>query len=129
MCKIFEHKNLISSNLFGVKNCATLLGVEAAKSAAKSHRLSSISWPIPVITGTREAAIARTNFSSLKTAKSSALPPPRIIVITSGNSLCELKKSIARIIWSLAEIPCTCVCATVISSPPQRSLIILIKSA
>ena len=83
------------------------MGVAALISDARSAKVVSISCPIPVIIGTRLAAIARTTLSSLKVARSSALPPPRTIAITSGRLDILLHFSIALTIDSGASLPWT----------------------
>ena len=110
-----------------VRRSAALDGVEARISAARSARLSSTSWPIPVMTGILLAAMARTSCSSLKTARSSALPPPRRIAIISTPPR-SLKCCSARIICSAAAIPWTWVLMVLISRPPQRFSRIFRKS-
>lgn len=87
-----------------VRSSATFDGVEARTSQAKSHKVSSISWPIPQITGIFEAATARTRASSLKQARSSLLPPPRMSAITS-TSVLSLKYLRALMICSGASKP------------------------
>ena len=110
-----------------VRSSAAFEGVEARTSAARSARETSISWPIPVMTGIFERAISRVKLSSLKRARSSFEPPPRRIAIASTSDF-SLKKRSARIISSAAPRPWTPVFATVSSIPRQRSFKILIKS-
>ena len=52
-------------------------GVGARRSATKSAIVKSASWPMPVMIGISDAAIARATTSSLNAQRSSSEPPPR----------------------------------------------------
>ena len=58
-------------------------GVGALRSAAKSVKEKSISWPTADITGSPQSWTAATTISSLKAHKSSNDPPPRPTISTS----------------------------------------------
>ena len=62
---------------------AAAVGLEALLSDAKSHKVSSVSWPIALMIGVLALKIHLTKLSSLKHHKSSMLPPPRAIIKTS----------------------------------------------
>ncbi len=73
----------LSSSESGTTSRAATLGVDARASAARSVSGVSCSWPTAETIGTRQDATARTSRSSLKGRRSSKLPPPRAITITS----------------------------------------------
>ena len=77
------------SEISGTANSAAADGVGALTSAAKSDKAQSISCPTAEITGSSDAAIARTTTSSENGSKSSKEPPPRPTIKTSArlNSL------------------------------------------
>ena len=70
------------------QHSAAAVGVEARRSLTMSQIEVSGSWPIPVTTGTGQAATARASSSSLKVMRSSKEPPPRTSKMTSGVSAC-----------------------------------------
>ncbi|KAG1322238.1 hypothetical protein G6F61_015201 [Rhizopus arrhizus] len=72
-----------SSRWSGTSSSAATDGVGARRSAAKSLRLKSVSWPTADTTGVRLAAIARASASSLNAHRSSSEPPPRVSRIAS----------------------------------------------
>ena len=99
------------SFLTGTAISAAAVGVGALKSATKSISVISVSWPIAEIIGIFDSKTLRTRSSSLKPHKSSILPPPLAIMITSGFSklLCsnKWKPSIASITSSEDDSPWT----------------------
>src|SRR2546425_4171983 len=76
----------MSSVASGETSSAAALGVAARTSATKSTIVTSVSWPIALTTGAREAATARARPSSLKHHRSSRDPPPRATMTTSTRS-------------------------------------------
>src|SRR2546422_3170290 len=76
----------MSSVASGETSSAAALGVAARTSATKSTIVTSVSWPIALTTGAREAATARASPSSLKHHRSSSDPPPRATMTTSTRS-------------------------------------------
>src|SRR5712691_1652810 len=76
----------MSSVASGETSSAAALGVAARTSATKSTIVTSVSWPIALTTGAREAATARASPSSLKHQRSSSDPPPRARMTTSTRS-------------------------------------------
>jgi len=101
-----------SSARTGTAISAAALGVGARTSAAKSIRVTSVSWPTAEIRGIAEAAAARTTISSLKAHRSSRLPPPRATISTSGRGNgppegSALKPAMAAAISSAAPSPWT----------------------
>ena len=95
-----------SSRQSGTQSSAAAEGVGARRSATKSAIVTSVSWPTPLITGTRAAKIARATRSSLNAQRSSAEPPPRPTIITSTRSSAQ-RASIPATIRSGAPSPCT----------------------
>jgi hypothetical protein len=67
----------------GAASSAAAVGVGARRSAARSARVTSVSWPTPHTTGSGLPATARTTRSSLKAHRSSSEPPPRTSSSTS----------------------------------------------
>ena len=63
---------------------AASVGVKPRTSATRSTRERSISWPIPEMIGIVDSETARTKISSLNDQRSSRLPPPRTIAMTSS---------------------------------------------
>ena len=90
----------------GTSSSAAAEGVGARRSAAKSARVKSVSWPTAETTGIGEAAIARTRASSLNAHRSSSEPPPRASSTTSYRPLAVARCSIVRICAAAAS-PCT----------------------
>ena len=93
----------------GAANSAAAVGVAARISATKSAIEKSLSCPTPLMMGTGLAAMQRASASSLKAAKSSALPPPRTNKITSGRCAGGRVQSACRaaINSAGADAPCT----------------------
>ena len=111
---ILSNKSLIETNksfLTGTAISAAAVGVGALKSETKSISVISVSWPIAEIIGIFDSKTLRTRSSSLKPHKSSILPPPLAIIITSGFSklLCsnKWKPSMASITSSEDDSPWT----------------------
>ena len=75
---------MATSRLSGTASSPASLGVRARRSAARSARVTSISWPTAETTGRREPAMARATISSLNAQRSSADPPPRATMIRSA---------------------------------------------
>jgi hypothetical protein len=90
----------------GTSSSAAADGVGARRSAAKSARLKSVSWPIADTTGTFDAAIARARASSLNAHRSSSEPPPRASSRASKRPLASARRNIA-VICAAAVAPCT----------------------
>ncbi len=67
----------------GTIRLAASVGVEARRSATKSSRGVSTSWPMALTTGVTALATALTRASLLKGSRSSNEPPPRVITMTS----------------------------------------------
>ena len=67
----------------GTASSAAAEGVGARRSAAKSVKEKSISWPTAEITGRVQSCTAATTISSLKAHRSSKEPPPRPTISTS----------------------------------------------
>ena len=95
-------------------------GVAARRSAARSVSVTSISWPTAEIVGMRQAATARTTFSSLKADRSSREPPPRATMTTSAAPRRE-NASTARAISSGADAPWTATGQTVTCAFGKRA--------
>ena len=76
-----------SSARTGTAISAAAVGVGARRSAAKSHRLVSVSCPTAEMIGIEHAATARTTASSLNAHRSSIDPPPRATMTRSGARL------------------------------------------
>ena len=86
---------------------AASVGVKPRTSATRSTRERSISWPIPEMIGIVDAATARTRISSLNDQRSSRLPPPRTIAMTSsGGCICSAFTN-SEANSSAAPAPCT----------------------
>ena len=68
----------------GATDSAAAVGVEARRSLTMSQIEVSGSWPMPVTTGTGQAATERASSSSLKVMRSSKEPPPRTSKMQSG---------------------------------------------
>ena len=90
----------------GVTHSAAADGVGARRSAARSHSVTSVSWPTAETTGFLHAATARTTHSSLKVHRSSIEPPPRATMITLTLSIFSSRR-IACTTSSAAPMPCT----------------------
>ncbi len=67
-----------------VRSSAAAEGVGAWRSAAESAMVVSVAWPMPVMTGTEQAAMARATISASKPWRSSKEPPPRATRTTSA---------------------------------------------
>ena len=93
------------SFMAGATDSAAAVGVEQRLSETMSQIDVSGSWPIPVITGTGQAATARASCSSLKHMRSSKEPPPRTSRIASGREAAAT--SSARMMVAGACFPCT----------------------
>ena len=96
----------------GTAISAAAVGVGARKSAAKSHRVVSVSCPTAEIIGIVQSATARTTASSLKAQRSSIEPPPRATITRSGRVAgpsCGIAENplTARAIWAADPSPCT----------------------
>jgi hypothetical protein len=76
-------------------------GVAAQRSAVKT-----VSWPTAETIGTPERAIAQATPSSLKEARSSRKPPPRVNMITSKPGK-HCRSAMARMISAGDSVPCT----------------------
>ena len=85
---------------------AQAVGVLAAVWATSSATDVSISWPMPVRTGTGLTAMARATASSSKAARSVRAPPPRTTAMTSGRWVAEHPQGRARPTRA-ASAPCT----------------------
>ena len=79
VCSIAARCSLTS----GTIRLAASVGVEARRSATKSSRGVSTSWPMALTTGVTALATALTRASLLKGSRSSNEPPPRVITMTS----------------------------------------------
>ena len=90
----------------GTVSSAACEGVAARTSATRSAVVTSTSWPTPLTTGTRHAAIARATCSSSKAERSSCPPPPRAKMITSSSGTRERSANASRIDCG-ASSPCT----------------------
>ena len=77
----------INSFLTGTTFSTAAVGVGALMSLARSIIVVSVSCPIAETIGIEDSKTASANFSSLKTIKSSTLPPPLAIIITLGLSI------------------------------------------
>ena len=95
------------SSRFGAILSAASEGVKARTSAARSHRVTSISCPTADTTGMREATTARTTSSSLKAQRSSIEPPPRPTTRRSRGGSIRLAIAIPPAISSAAPGPWT----------------------
>ena len=80
---------------------AASVGVEARWSATKSSSGVSTSWPIALTTGVRAEATARISVSLLKGRRSSTLPPPRVMTMTSTSG--SASSSVRAAVTSAAE--------------------------
>ena len=67
-----------------VRSSAAAEGVGAWRSAAASAMVVSVAWPMPVMTGREQAAMARATISASKPWRSSQEPPPRATRTTSA---------------------------------------------
>ena len=76
-------RSLSSRHVRAPRACRRRSGVEQRTSATWSSSGVSGSWPIALTTGVRAAETARHSASSLNGSRSSTLPPPRAITITS----------------------------------------------
>ena len=84
-------KTLFSNSFFiGTIISAAAVGVDARRSLTKSIIGLSVSCPMAEIIGMLELKTSLANSSSLNAIKSSGLPPPLAIIITSGLSLNEI---------------------------------------
>jgi hypothetical protein len=81
-------------------------GVEQRTSATRSSSGLSGSCPMALTTGVRQRATARHSASSLKGSRSSTLPPPRAMTMTSTSGLASSDCS-APVTCSTARCPCT----------------------
>src|SRR5258706_156940 len=108
-----------SSARSGLTSSAAAVGVGARRSATKSAMVKSVSWPMPVTTGTGHARTARAPISSLKPPKSSMLPPPRTSNTTSHPPSLPAISSAAAI-FSAAPSPWTCTGKTTTSMDGLR---------
>ena len=95
-----------SSAQSGTIRLPASVGVEARRSATRSSRGASCSWPIALTTGVRAAATARIRDSSLNGSRSSRLPPPRANTMTSTLGSASSSARL-RIMVLTAEAPCT----------------------
>ena len=111
----------------GTTLLAASVGVAARTSATRSHSGLSGSWPIALITGVRQAAIARHRVSSENGNRSSVLPPPRAITITSTSGS-ESSARKASTICATADVPCTAVLRIAKRTPGQRAAATLVTS-
>ncbi len=95
-----------NSSLRFTTSSAAAEGVAARRSATKSAMVTSVSWPTAEITGTGQAAMARTTASSLNAQRSSSDPPPRPTMTTStpGTQATSVR---ARAMSAAAPSPCT----------------------
>ena len=103
---------IINSERTGTTISAAPVGVGARRSAARSSKDQSVSWPMAAISGIIDWLAARTTRSSLKPHRSSIDPPPRATISTSGRGIgpCSgsaLKPSMARVTSSAQVSPCT----------------------
>jgi len=79
--------------------------VDAATSATRSSSGESGSWPIALTTGVRHADTARISVSLENGSRSSTLPPPRAMTITSTSSSASSRSSAATTSLT-ADVPC-----------------------
>ena len=86
-------------------NTAAAVGVFWASWATSSAMVRSISWPIPVTTGTGALAMARATASLSKATRSVRAPPPRTTAITSTPARPTVPMAAAM--NGGASIPCT----------------------
>ena len=93
------------SSRAGATLSAAAVGVDVRRSATMSQMQVSGSCPMPVMTGTGQAATARTSPSSLKVMRSSNEPPPRTSRMASG--LAAAATASARSMVAGAPGPCT----------------------
>ena len=100
-----------SSARTGTAISAAAVGVGARTSAAKSIKVTSVSWPTAEISGIMLAAAARTTISSLNDHRSSSEPPPRATMIRWGlngtRAGSALKPLMAAATSSAEPSPCT----------------------
>ena len=90
----------------GTEISAAAEGVGARRSAAKSARVTSLSWPTPTTTGNGDATTVRTTCSSLNPHRSSIEPPPRARM-TRSRSRTAYRRFRARMMAGAAMPPCT----------------------
>ena len=86
------------SSRAGATDSAAAVGVEHLLSATMSQIEVSGSCPIPVITGTGQAATARASPSSLNAMRSSKEPPPRTRRIASGFAAAAIFKALTMVL-------------------------------
>ena len=96
-----------SSVMAGATDSAAAVGVEQRRSPTMSQMEVSGSCPIPVTTGTGQAATARASDSSLKVIRSSNDPPPRTSRMQSGAGVIAAARRSPSISSSGAPSPCT----------------------
>ena len=129
--RIFCRPRSISSSSAarsGTIRFAASVGVEARKSATKSNRGASSSWPTAETSGVRAAKAARTTDSSEKPSKSSKAPPPRVTTKTSTSGRASSSAMAAE--TSAAQLtPCTATSRTSKTARGQRLVAFSITSA
>ena len=96
------------------RSSATAVGVLKCLRATKSATHKSVSWPMPVNTGSVELEMARHKSRSLKASRSKAEPPPRTMTTTSGCHAC------ARESASIGLVGRLCL-ARWLQTPPRQS--------
>ncbi|SHW96689.1 Uncharacterised protein [Mycobacteroides abscessus subsp. abscessus] len=92
----------------GTTRLAASVGVAARRSATRSHSGLSGSCPTALTTGVVQAAISRHSVSSENGSRSSTLPPPRAITMTSTCGAASRARR-ASTICGTALVPCTAV--------------------
>ena len=106
----------------GVRRIAACVGVAARTSATSSAIVVSVSWPMAATTGTGHLRMASASARSLKAQRSSADPPPRVMITASmPRALCCRDSAISFDRSSAAApSPCTRASMSATSTAGQR---------